>query len=110
MRPDPRDTALLADMLNAARVVVEYVSGKRYEDYLKDQMLRDAVERRVEIIGEVARNISRAFRGAHQEIPWRPIMAQRHILAHQYATIRHDLIWAIATVHALELIKLLEPL
>ena len=110
MRPDERDAALLADMLGSARAIAGYVAGRQYPHYLADQMLRDAVERRVEIIGEAARGVSRAFQDAHLEIPWRPIMAQRHILAHEYATVRQDLIWAVATRHIPELIGLLEPL
>ena len=110
MRPDERDAALLADMLGSARIVAGYVAGRQFEDYLADQMLRDAVERRVEIVGEAARGVSRAFQDAHPEIPWRPIMAQRHILAHEYATVRRDLIWSVATRHIPELIRLLEPL
>ena len=110
MRPDERDAALLTDMLGSARIVAGYVAGRQFDDFLADQMLRDAVERRVEIVGEAARGVSRAFQDAHPEIPWRPIMAQRHILAHEYATVRQDLIWAVATRHIPELIRLLEPL
>ena len=110
MRPDERDVALLADMLGSARIVAGYVAGRQFEEYLADQMLRDAVERRVEIVGEAARGVSRAYQDAHPEIPWRPIMAQRHILAHEYATVRRDLIRSVATRHIPELIRLLEPL
>jgi uncharacterized protein with HEPN domain len=105
-----RDAALLLDMLTAARLVAAYVAGKNFDDYLGDQMLRDAVERRVEIIGEAARGVSAAFKAAHPVIPWRPIMAQRHILAHEYATVRNDVIWKVATVHVPALIALLEPM
>lgn len=97
-------------MLGSARAIAVYVAGRQYPDYLADPMLRDAVERRVEIVGEAARGVSRAFHDAHPEVPWRPIMAQRHILAHEYATVRHDLIWTVATRHVPELIGMLEPL
>jgi uncharacterized protein with HEPN domain len=45
-------------------------------------MLRSAVERQVEIIGEAARRVSDSFRQQHSEIPWSTIMGQRHVLAH----------------------------
>lgn len=105
-----RDAALLLDMLDSARAVSGYVAGRTFADYLRERMLRDAVERRVEIIGEAARGISDAVRAANPQIPWRPIMAQRNILAHDYATVRNDLIWTVATVHVPALIALLEPL
>lgn len=97
-------------MLDAARAVQSFVAGKTLEDYAADRMLRGAVERHIEIIGEAARHVSRETQAAHPEIQWRPIMAQRHVLAHDYGEIQHDLIWRVATVHVPNLIGLLEPL
>ena len=80
------------------------------EDYKRDRMLRAAVERHIEIIGEAAGKVSKTFREEHAEIPWRKIIAQRHVLAHQYGEIEDDLIWKVATVHIPVLIAALEPL
>ncbi len=104
------DNASLWDMLTAARAVESFVKGRSFEDYANDLMLRSAVERQVEIIGEAARRVSTEFQEAHPDIPWRPIQAQRHVLAHEYGEIKHDRIWRVATVHIPELIRLLEPL
>ncbi|MBW2307944.1 MAG: DUF86 domain-containing protein [Deltaproteobacteria bacterium] len=73
-------------------------------------MLRDAVERHLEIIGEAAGKVSKEFRGAHSGIPWQKIIAQRNVLIHEYGEIEHDLIWRVAAFHIPELIALLEPL
>jgi uncharacterized protein with HEPN domain len=73
-------------------------------------MFRSAVERQVEIIGKAARGLSDAFKTAHPEIPWRPIMAQRHRLAHEYGEIDNRLIWAVATIHVPALIQQITPL
>ena len=35
---------------------------------------------------------------------------QRHVLAHEYGAIKHERIWAVATIHIPELIEKLEPL
>ena len=78
------DSAWLLDMLTAARAVRSFVAGKSYVKYEADLLLRSAVERQVEIIGEAARGISESFKRAHGEIAWRPMMAQRHRLVHEY--------------------------
>lgn len=104
------DRAYLWDMLTAARAVVGFVQAKTLDDYLDDLMLRSAVERQVEVIGEAARRVSDALQVTHPEIPWRSITAQRHVLAHDYGEIKHDRIWRVATEHIPDLIKLLEPL
>jgi uncharacterized protein with HEPN domain len=110
MRPDEADQAYLWDMLDAARAVSTFVKEKRFTDYETDRMLRGAIERHVEIIGEAAGKVSQAFQDAHPGIPWRPIIAQRHVLAHEYGEIEHALLWKVATVRIPELILQLEPL
>ena len=104
-----RDPAWLLDMLTAARAVQSFVAGRTLEEYESDLLLRSAVERQVEIIGEAARGLSGAFKAAHPEIPWRPIMAQRHVLAHEYGQIDNALIWQVATVHVPALVRQIEP-
>jgi len=110
MQPDRHDAALLYDMLEYARRGCAYTAGKTFEEYLADAMVRDAVERVVSITGEAASKISQAFCEAHADIPWRPIIAQRHMLVHEYGHIHDDKIWVVATVHLPELIRLIEPL
>jgi uncharacterized protein with HEPN domain len=89
--------------------VVRFVSGRTLEEYETDELLRSAVER-LEIIGEAARRGSNEFQTLHPEIPWQGIMAQRHVLAHDYGEIKHDLIWRVATIHVPQLIATLEKL
>jgi uncharacterized protein with HEPN domain len=110
MSADRDDIAYLWDMLTAALAVEAFVKGRAFSDYLNDLMLRSAVERQIEVIGEAARNVSKHFQTDHSEIPWRPIQAQRHVLAHDYGEIKHDRIWRVATVHIPELIQQLTPL
>ena len=110
MPPDDPDAAYLWDMWDAARMVGEFTRGKTFEAYRADAQLIAAVERKVEIIGEAARNVSRQFQQAHPEIPWRAIVAQRHVLAHEYGEIRSDRMWRVVTVHIPRLMGIIEPL
>src|SRR3954471_22208973 len=110
-RNDPqRDPAWLLDMLDAARAVASFVAGRTLVDYQSDLMLRSAVERQVEIIGEAARGLSPTFPDAPPQNPWPQNMAQRHRLAHEYGDIDNALIWRVATVHVPQLIRQIEPL
>ncbi len=110
MTAERDDNSYLWDMLTAARAVESFVRDRTVADYLDDLMLRSAVERQIEIIGEAARHISAAFQAVHVDIPWRPIQAQRHVLAHDYGEIRYERIWRVATVRIPALIGQLEPL
>jgi uncharacterized protein with HEPN domain len=110
MPPEKRDPALLFDMLDSAQFIVSTVRGKSFDDYRQDRGIRSIVERQLEIVGEAARHISAAFKNVHSEIPWRKIINQRHVLAHDYGEIENEIIWEVATVHIIELIRQLKPL
>ena len=110
MRPDQRDAGYLWDMLDAARTARTFAAGYDAARYLQDRKLQLAVERLVETIGEAARSVSTAFREAHPEIPRRRIIAQRHVLAHEYGDIRQGNMWLLVSEHLPELTKQLEVL
>jgi uncharacterized protein with HEPN domain len=110
MRPDNRDAGYLLDMLQHAQGVARAVRGRTFAEYVEDEDLRLLIERRLEVIGEAARRVSEAFRSEHPEIPWRSIVAQRNVLAHEYGEIQDDVLWQVATVSILDLIAALEPL
>ena len=107
---DVHDAALLHDMLQSARKALTYATGRTRADLDTDTMFADAVERRIEIVGEAARGLSEAFRSSRPEIPWRAIMATRHILAHDYDEVNHDTVWRIVQDHLPPLIRQLETL
>jgi len=110
MRPEQRDASYLWDMLDAAKAVAGFVAARSFDEYTRDRMLRGAVERHIEIIGEAAGKVSEPFKEAHPDIPWRQIIAQRHVLAHHYGEIEHELIWKVATTHIPDLIAALDAL
>jgi uncharacterized protein with HEPN domain len=112
MRPDSRDAAYLWDMVEAAREAMGLTEGYDLARYLSDRTVQLAVERLVEIVGEAARRLSEDWREAHPEIPWRRIIGQRHVLAHDYDEIDHERIWDLVTAHLPALaaaLKLLLP-
>ena len=108
MSSSGRDAAFLWDMLEVSRRVTESLRGVSLEQYRVDENLKMATERRIEIIGEPAGRVSQAFRDTHPDIPWRQVIAQRNVLAHEYGDIDDDLTWALVTAHVPKLIADLE--
>jgi len=110
MRPESSNISYLWDMLDASMAIQQFLVGKTFNDYNTDRLLRGAVERHIEIIGEAARNVSADFQSKHPQIPWIKIIAQRHVLAHEYGEILVERIWRVASQRIPELIRLLDPL
>lgn len=105
-----RDPANLWDILEAAEKVQHFLKNKTFEDFLEDDMLRAAVERNLEIIGEAARRLSEDLKQEHPEIPWRKIIALRNVLIHEYDDIDYKEIWEVASFHVPRLIDQIRPL
>jgi uncharacterized protein with HEPN domain len=99
MEPEDRDSAYIWDMLDAASAILDFIEGSDFDAYLEDRKLQLAVERALEIMGEAARNVSLDLQLKHPEIPWKGIIAQRNVLAHNYGAIKQDLVWEVLTVH-----------
>jgi uncharacterized protein with HEPN domain len=95
MQLDEKDMSRLWDMLDAARVSIEFIQNMQFEVFLEDRKTRNAVERNLEIIGEAARCISSNTRDYLSIIPWKSMIALRNILAHEYGEIRHDILWKV---------------
>jgi len=110
MRSEARDVAYLWDMREAAREVLEFIHETPYARFTSDKVLRYAVERQLHVIGEAARRISTSFKEAHPEIPWKGIIAQRNVLAHEYGEILVERIWRVATERLPELVRLIDPM
>ena len=68
MRPDNQDLTYLWDMREAAKEIVTFFKGIRYDKFVRDRMIRYAVERQLLVIGEAANHVSSEFQGAHPEI------------------------------------------
>jgi len=89
-----RSRGYLWDMLQAVEAIQQYTEGKTLGDYLAIPMLRDAVERRFEILGEALVRLrqtdsSTAARIEHQD----RVVGFRNVLAHEYDRIEPDQVW-----------------
>jgi len=92
-----RDTrTYLYDIQHAAGLIAAFTTGRSLADYLADSMLRSAVERQFEIIGEALGKLARLDATlAAQITEHRRIVAFRNILIHAYATVDDRLVWDV---------------
>ncbi|EME62862.1 hypothetical protein G352_16030 [Rhodococcus ruber BKS 20-38] len=91
MRPEA--PGLLWDARKAARLIAQSVADRTWHEYESDAMLRSAVERQFEIIGEALNRLSRLDSDTATLIPDLPrIVAFRNVLIHGYAVIENELV------------------
>lgn len=86
----------LWDAEAAVARIRRFTAGRSFEDYLADEMLRSAVERQFEIVGEALAALRRLAPELADEIPQvGRIIAFRNVLVHEYASVDHRLVWSV---------------
>jgi uncharacterized protein with HEPN domain len=107
----PRTPQLLEDIRDAAAFIVEMTRGVTLERYAADRMLRQAVERNFEIIGEAVKRLSAADPATAARIGHREqIIAFRNILIHGYDLLDHGLVLTTAENQVPKLVAEVEAL
>lgn len=92
-----REELYLADIVDACRDVVQFLSGVTLDDWAGSRVLQFAVLQRLTVIGEAARQIEATVRERYPSVPWRDLGAFRNLAVHDYFAVEWPLVWAIAT-------------
>ena len=92
MKRDPK--ALLWDAREAAEIIAVITAGKALADLEQDIVLRSAVERQFEIVGEALSQLARVDAALAAKVPdIGEIIAFRNVLIHGYAQIALARVW-----------------
>jgi uncharacterized protein with HEPN domain len=102
-----KDLALLADMLEAARMAVSYVRDVTEEQFVLDTGKQDSVIYRIGVIGEAARNVSEETKKA-VDLRWADMTGMRNRVFHGYNDVRIATVWTTVTNDLPQLIATLE--
>lgn len=90
-------------MIEAIENISEFTEGKSFEMFENDKILKFAVIKNLEIIGEAAYLLSKEFKVNHRSIEWQDMIAMRHILVHGYYQIKDEIVWATIETELLPL-------
>jgi uncharacterized protein with HEPN domain len=92
MERDP--SKFLWDAREAAGAIAAITKEKTFTDFDRDLVLRSAVERQFEIVGEALAQLARRDPAMAARIPEHPdIIAFRNVLIHGYAVVNRARVW-----------------
>lgn len=107
----PRSPKLLEDIRDAAAFIREATQGSEAEKFRNDRLLRQAVERNFEIIGEAVRRLDREDPETASRIAnHRHIIAFRNVLSHGYDIVDPAIVWSAVQDDLAPLLKDVETL
>jgi uncharacterized protein with HEPN domain len=86
----------LFDMQQATELIARFTEGRTFEDYAADPMLRSAVERQFEILGEALGKLKKLdLELAGRISDHRRIIAFRNVLIHGYDVVLDEVVWGV---------------
>ena len=101
----------LDDIRSSAAFILGAVEGKGLADYESDPVVRAAVERHFEIIGEAVGRIARHDPETAARIGDHPrIIAFRNVLIHGYDLVDHATVWKVIEENLPSLLSQVEAL
>lgn len=108
----PRSAAAyLADIIDACHLVETFLAGVDLSAYLGSDEKRSAVERQFLIIGEAVAALRRQWPELAQSISQAPfIIGFRNVLAHDYASVDDETVYATAIGDIPQLLRECEAL
>lgn len=91
------DKLYVFDINQCCEKIESYLQNVTKDDFLKNEMLQDAIVRNIEIIGEASKSLSSELKEENPNIPWRDIMRMRDKIVHHYFRLILDVVWQTAT-------------
>ena len=87
----------LHDVLSAADAIASFIHSRSAADYRKDLLLRSAVERQLEVLGEALGRALRTEPLLQERLPAvRRAVDFRNVIAHGYDVLSATTVWDIA--------------
>jgi uncharacterized protein with HEPN domain len=92
-----KDKAYLIDIGQSMRIVVSHMGDATFEAFSGDVQRMDAVNRRLEIIGEATKRLTAGLRDKHADVPWQLMAGMRDRLIHGYDKVELDKVYNAVT-------------
>ncbi len=108
--PKREDELLIQDMVDCFKNILNYTKDVSFDEFMDNKMMKDAVVRNFEIIGEAANILSEEFKSDNQQVEWRRLTDFRNKLIHHYFGLSYNIIWETVQNEAQEHLDFLETI
>lgn len=94
MSLSPREYIL--HMLDEIDYILGQVSTTDYKSFVRDETLKRAFVRSIEVIGEASKNVPGDVKALQPDIEWRKVSGMRDRLIHGYFGVDYAIVWDVS--------------
>ncbi|MEW6200760.1 MAG: DUF86 domain-containing protein [bacterium] len=98
----------IKDILDCIRKIEEFAGDMSFEEFVRDEKTKSAVVREIEVMGEATKNIPKAIRERHKDIPWGDMTGMRDKIIHFYFGVDYEIIWKVVKKRLPEIKSMIE--
>ncbi len=85
----------LVEMLRAMERILAYTKEISYHEFTSNDLIRDAVIRNFEVMGESVKHVPFNFQRSNRILPWGKMYAMRNFIVHEYFDVDDEILWGI---------------
>ena len=105
-----KENVFLKHIKDEIDFIIKHTGDIDFNNLIEDELLKRAVIRSLEIIGEAVKKLDKNFRNKYNKIEWKKIAGFRDKLIHHYFGIDWDIVWDVIKNKIPELNKHLKEL
>lgn len=83
----------LKDIFEAMVAIQSFVEGMDFDLFVENDKTTFAVVRKLEIIGEAAKNVPKTIQQKYPQVPWRDMAGMRDRIIHAYFAVDYIVVW-----------------
>jgi uncharacterized protein with HEPN domain len=92
------------------KFVIKTTNHLTFELFFEDEIIKRAVVRALEIVGEASKNLSNDFRQKYNQVPWKFMAGMRDKLIHDYMGVDYRLVFKTVKEDVPELFDYIEQI
>ena len=98
MKGKINDEVRLQHIAECIEEIEKAIAGLGFISFNEHHVIRIAVLKWIEIIGEAANYMSEETKHKYANVEWKKIIGLRNIIVHEYFGVNYEIIWEIATI------------
>jgi uncharacterized protein with HEPN domain len=89
------EQVFLKHIMDEINFLIRETNDLKFEDFMKNEILKRACARSLEIIGEAVKNLPADFKRKRKGIEWKKIAGLRDKIIHYYFGVNWDILWDV---------------